>query len=285
VVGDYGELPPGDLPSGSSVPVRLDLDYSLAMSLQQVPKDAPAYLLQARSWNKEQATALARALGITGDVVDQGGGSFRVTGGGDLYISGNLVQYIGGQNPATPSTGSLGSDDALVQAARAWLIRYNLVGSNPGSGTVVSRDDAARQALVRIKPAEPQSILSAIPSATVSLGPGGAVVEANVRWPGSLQRSNYGLRSAEDLWNDASQGRGYIEIPAESLPAGSGAVSGTVSVTAAGLAYPTAGNPEDQQYLVPLVVFSGHATISGASGQVPVRIYVPAVEAQAAPRG
>lgn len=285
-VGDFGELPPGDVPSGSSVPRPLELEYTLNMNVNQIPKSAPVYQLDARTWTQQEAANLAKALGITGAVQDQGGGSYRVSGGGDLYISSGLVQYIAGPaSAATPDTGRLAPNDTLIQAARTWLTRHNLAASNVGSGVVVSRDESAGQALVRIKPSQPETILSAVPSATIALSGSARVVEANVRWPGAMPSSSYGLRSGAEMWEDVLRKRGFVEIPADSVPGGSGALTGQVSITGVSLAYTTAGLPGEDQYLVPLVVFTGQANLTGGSAPVPVKIYVAAVGAQTTPRG
>ncbi len=287
VIGDYGELPSADIPSGTPGARRLKLDYHLNLSLQAIPQQAPVYLLETRTWKKADVEQLAQSLGITGDVTDQGNGSFSASGGvGNLYISNSLVQFIATPNNAgTPTSGTLPGNDSLVQTARNWLIQQNLLGAAIGPGSVINRDEQQHLAQIQVKPVEPDQILSAIPSANVTVNASGDVLEAYVRWPASMPRSTYGLRSAADLWADASQGRGYVEIDDSSLPAGSSALTGQATITATSLAYTTAGAPETKQYLVPLVVFEGQATVDGVDNPIPIKIYVPAVGAQAAPRG
>ena len=278
LVGDYGALPPADIPSGSSGGGQVRLTYHLNMSLQQVPQQAPVYQLQPRVWSADDAASLAKSLGITGDVQDQGNGSFRASGNGELYISNSLVQYIapsGGASGTPTSGGELPDNGTLVQTARGWLVEQDLLGASIGPGTVTSRDETNGVAQVQFKPVEPDTLLSAIPSANVTIGSSGAVTEAFVRWPAAMPRSTYGLRSASALWSDASSGRGYIEINN-----GGAAVSGDATITSASLAYTTAGDPGTQQYLVPLVVFSGQV-----SDGTPIKIYVSAAGAQSAPRG
>jgi hypothetical protein len=278
LVGDYGSLPAADIPSGSSGGGQLQLSYHLNMSLQQVPQQAPVYQLQPRVWSADDAASLAQSLGITGDVQDQGNGSFRASGNGELYISNSLVQYIapaGGASGTPTSGGQLPDNGTLVQTARGWLLEQDLLGASIGPGAVTSRDEANGVAQVQFKPVEPDGLLSAIPSANVTIGASGAVAEAFVRWPAAMPRSTYGLRSASALWQDASSGRGYIEINN-----GGAAVSGDATITSASLAYTTAGDPGTKQYLVPLVVFAGQV-----SDGTPIKIYVSAVGAQAAPRG
>lgn len=283
VVGDFGELPSAEMPSGSSVPRPLDFDFRLDMSLQQIPTEAAAYQLLPREWSEDEVANLASQLGLTGEVTARGAGSFQVTGNGELYISGNLVQVI---TAAEAAAGEALPDDAqAIEIARAWLLEHQLTGANTGAGTVIARNDDAGRVLVRMKPLDPDMILAAIPSASVTIGPGGTVIEANVRWPGAFVQSVYGLRDAESLWQDASNGLGYIEVDGDLLPEGQGAVVGEVVVTGTDVAYTTAGSPETQQFLVPLVVFLGQATIEGSAQTVPVSIYVPAAGAEAGPRG
>jgi hypothetical protein len=288
LVGDYGELPSADIPSGTPGSSRLQLEYHLNMSLQEIPQQADVYQLQPRDWSQADVENLAKSLGITGDVEDQGNGSFKASGNGDLYISRSLVQYIapkGGASGTPTSSQALPSNDALVQTARGWLIQQNLLGAAIGPGTVVNRDEKQNVAQVQVKPVEPDQLLSVIPSANVTLDGGGNVLEAYIRWPASMPRSTYGLRSAADLWGDASKGAGYIEIDDSQLPTGSNALQGQATITSTSIAYTTAGAPETKQYLVPLVVFEGQATVNGADAPIPIKIYVPAVGAQAAPRG
>ncbi|HET7037059.1 MAG TPA: hypothetical protein VFI42_15345 [Thermomicrobiaceae bacterium] len=280
--GAFGELPPADIPTGNAAGRQMSLDYRLDMSLQQVPQSAPVYELQPRKWTSDDVGALAKSLGLTGEVSDQGG-AFRVSGGGELYVAGNFVQYIAGAETATPTTAPLPDDDTAVQTARSWLVQHDLVGANLGAGQVVARDESAGKVQVRIKPADPDTILSATPSATVTLGPGGQVQEADCRWPGDTQQASYGLRAADDLWSDAQQGQGYLEVDPNALPSGN--LQGTATITGASIAYTIAGSPSGVQYLVPLVVFNGQATFQGEGTPVPVKVYVPAVSAQSAPRG
>lgn len=286
LVGDYGNLPSADIPSGTPGSRRLNLTFHLNMSLSDIPQQAPVYELQPRTWTQADVETLAKSLGITGKVTDQGNGSFSVTGNGSLYISSSLVQYIAAQASGTPTTNQpLPQNTALVQTAREWIIRQNLLGATIGPGTVISRDENLNIAQVQFKPVEPTQLLSAIPSANITINGAGAVIEAYIRWPASMPRSTYGLRPASALWSDATTGMGYIEVDDSALPAGTGALPGDVTITSTSIAYTTAGAPETKQYLVPLVVFEGQATVTGVSNPIPISIYVPAVAAQSAPRG
>ncbi len=281
--GEFGDLPAPEMPSGNPVNRRLSLSYRLDMSLQQIPGAAPVYQMQPKVMTLEQVTDLARQIGVTGDIVDQGSGSFRASGGGNLYVTENLAQYIA---EANPPAGELPADDALIQSARSWLLSHNLLGgADIGPGSVQDRNKDAERATVVFKPIEPEHILSAIPSATVTIGTDGSIVEANVQWPASLRKASYTLRSADDLWADAGAGRGYVDIDPQLLPEGSKQLIGVATARSVSLAYTVAGNTAANQFLVPLVVFEGQAKINDVDAPVPVRIYVQSVSQQVAPRG
>lgn len=284
IVGDFGDLPAAEMPTGNSAGRPISLDYRLDMSMQLVPQQAAVYEISHRSWTLDEVTALADALGLTGEVVDQGGGSYRVSGGGSLYVTGDIVQYAA-DPAAEPVPGPLPTDDILIQSAKTWLIKHQLVGADAGPGRITLRNTDMGLATVVIKPVEPEGILSAIPSASVTVAADGTVVQADVRWPAALRTSTYGLRSPEALWDEVRGGRGYLELDPGLLPTTQGALQGSATITSASIAYTLAGTPGMKQFLVPAVVFSGQAQIEGADQPVPVKVYVPAVSAQAAPRG
>ena len=283
LVGDFGELPPGDMPSGSPAEA-LSMQFNLNMSLQAIPSQAPAYQMHRRQWTMADVQNLASRLGIDADVVDQGGGSFRAEGGtASIYISPTTIQYV---RPSTSDTvPQIPGNDQLVQMARTWLVDNGLTGADVGSGRVLDRDESSGKAFVLLKPVEPADIISATPSAGVTVRGDGVITEASINWPSSLSASTYGLRSAEALWADATQGRGFVDINANDLPPNFQGASATVNITGGGVAYTIAGSPQGTQYLVPVAVFSGTANVEGGSGAVPVRIYVQAAAAQAVPRG
>jgi outer membrane biosynthesis protein TonB len=275
IVGEFGELPPGNMPSGDPS-ITGGFQMNLNMSLQNVATQAAAYRVNPRQWSLEEVQSLASRLGVQADVVDQGGGSFRAEGPeASIYISPMMTQYI---RPASDG-GALPGNDQIIQTARSWLVENGLVGADAGSGRVVDRNEDGGRATVEVKPVDPPEVISATPSARVTVQGDGTVVEATISWPGSLQASTYSLRSAQALWSDASQGRGFVDLP----PSYQGA-SGTITITGSRIAYTVAGSPQGAQYLVPIVAFSGTATTSGGDS-TSVNIYVQAAAAQAVPRG
>lgn len=283
MVGDFGELPSGDMPSGSPAD-SLNLEYRLDMSLQSLPAEAPVYEIQRRAWSAEGVQELANRLGIQGEVVDQGNGSFQVDGEtASLYISSTVVQYVqsAAPNPGPPLPG----DDELAQMARNWLTQNGLTGADTGPGQVLDRDEETGRAYVQVKPVEPQNLISATPSAGITILGDGTVTEAMINWPEALQASNYGLHSPDQLWSAIQQGRGFIDIDANALPGDFQGRNGTITATSASIAYTVAGSQQGSQYLVPVAVFSGTANIEGVENPIPVEMSIEAVSAQTSPRG
>jgi hypothetical protein len=284
LTGDFGELPAADMPSGSPADA-MNLTFNLDMSLQAVPSQAPVYQMQRRSWTADSAQQLATFLDIEADVIDQGNNSFRAEDEtASVYVTSTLVQYIRSVSPEDEIP-ALPANDTLQQVARRWLLDHHLVGADIGPVEVVHRDEDSGIAYVLVKPVEPPNIIAATPSAGISVRSDGAVVEAMIHWPQSLRSSTYGLRSAESLWEDARRGQQFVDINPAALPADFAGRSGTVTITSASIAYTVAGSSVGEQFLVPVVVFSGNASIDGMDAPVPVQIYVQAVGAQAAPRG
>jgi hypothetical protein len=283
VVGEFGELPAGDMPSGSPAEA-LSLQFNLNMNLQAMPAQANAYQIQRPQWSLEEAQNVAGRLGIDGEVVDQGGGSFRAEGSSaSLHITPSNIQYVRSSSPE--GVPELPDNDTLVQMSRSWLTDNGLVGTGVGSGQVLDRNPEAGNAYVLLKPSEPAEIISGTPSASVFVRGDGVVTEASINWPAGLSGSTYSLRPAEDLWADAISGRGFVNIRASDLPANFQGASATATITNGGIAYTVAGSPQGTQYLVPVAVFSGTVSVEGSGGDVPVRIYVQAAAAQAVPRG
>jgi hypothetical protein len=278
--GEFGALPPVEIPSGG-LARPLTLSYELGLSLDDIPSEGDVYQLQWPERTADDVTALATALGITGDVADQGDGVFSVDGdGGSLYAAPDVVQIS--LDPA-PANGGLADDATSIDAARTWLLDNGLVGDDIGDGSVISKDANAARATVYFSTDAASPLLAAYPSARVTVGPGGAIYEAYVKWPVDYAVATYQLVSAEDLWAAVQAGQGYLEADLSSIP-GEGPVSGTLTVTSVSLAYSTADG-DDGEYLAPIVVFSGEAVLDDSGASVPVSVYLPAVAGQSAPRG
>jgi hypothetical protein len=273
-------LPPAEVPSGG-LARDLSLQYELGVGEDAIPSDAPVYLLQWPERTADDAAALAQRLGVVGEVITEGEGVYRIEGdGGSLYVTPNTLQFVGNVR----TQGTLEDDATLAANAQAWLLDNGLVGPEVDSGAVGSRDDAAGRATVTFAPVDPAPLLAAYPSARVTVGPGGVVFEAYVRWPAGYAIATYPLRSADELLNALAAGQGFIEADLSEVP-GEGALSGTMVITDVTLAYSTAGSGTGSEFLVPVVVFSGEAELVEVGVTVPITIYLAGASSESAPAG
>ena len=277
------QLPPADLPTTNEQGLSFRLESTLTVGFAGISSEAPVYRLIPPRPTLEQTEALAERLGITGAVDDRGEGTFAVSGGGDLFITPGLIQYI---SASPTSAGEAPADEEAVALARNWLRDSCLFPPDLGSGKVVSRTTESARVVVLFRPAEPETLLAAYPSITVSVGPGGSVLEASSRWASILREERHQLRPAEDAWRQIERGEGYIEVTfgEEKVPQGSEVV-GTAEYSSIGIAYTTAGLPGEDQYLEPVFVFSGRVTPEGADTSYPARAFVPALADSGSPVG
>lgn len=279
-VGEFGTLPPAQVVSGG-LARSVELSFELAMSLDAVPSSATAYRLYWAGWSADEAASVAAKVGITADV-EGASGSFEVVGeGGQLYISRTVVQYV---NTRQPVGGLLEDNATVIENARIWLANSGITAGNVGAGSLIGRDDAAQRAVILFKPVSPTPLLAFYPSATVTIGPGGDVREANIRWPDGYDTSEYDMRPANEIWNDILAGEGSIEADLTDLP-GSGPVTGTLTVYDVSIAYSFGVADDGSEYLVPLIVFSGEIFAGEYGLSIPASVYIQGVYGQSAPRG
>ena len=280
VVGDFGQLPPIQIVSGG-LGRSIELEYVLDAASFAAPELAPVYEIQWKLWSADDLAMIAENLGIDGDVEDNGGDNFQ--------LSGTEAQMFTGPTPTGPPifqyetlaerlAEPLPDDATLVELSYSFLVDGGII-PDAGEGVVVGRDDDAGVAIVEFKPVEPSPLLAALPAASVTLGPGGVVQSADVRWPADYAESDYGLRATSALWNDVLAGEASMDADLSAVP--DGATIGTFTVTDIGTAYSLAGF----DYLAPLVVFYGDVYFSEVDMTVPMRIYVQAVAGQDTPAG
>ncbi len=277
------QLPPADLPTTNEQGLSFRLESTLTVGFTGISSEAPVYRLVPPAPTADAAATLAERLGIDGEVDDRGEETFVVSGNGDLFVSPTLIQYISA-DPA--GEGNSPDDDEAVALARDWLREACLFPPDLGDGTVVSRTGESARVVVLFRPAEPEPLLAAYPSVTVSLGPGGTVLEASSRWASILREERHQLRSAEEAWRQIERGEGYIEADfgEESFPQGSEVV-GTAEYTSIGIAYTTGGLPGEEQFLEPVFVFTGRVTPKGSDQSYPARAFVPALADSGSPVG
>jgi hypothetical protein len=282
--GEVAEkLPPPDLPTTSQQGYTFNLDASLKAETKKVPTEAPVYEMNRNKMTKAQAQKLADKLKIGAKVKARGKDGFTASGDGELFISPDVIQYQSGNEP---KEGKLPTDDDAIANARKWLRGSGLTPPDLGEGKVVSRVEQANVVVVIFTPVEPDGLLAAYPSITVTMGPKGTVVEASKRWADIQPGDTYQLRSAEDAWKDIQAGEAYIEadLTDADFPAGAD-VSGSVTYNDISIGYTTAGPPGGTQYLEPVFVFKGRVRIEGKDGTYAIRAYVPALANSGAPVG
>lgn len=277
------QLPPADLPTTNEQGLSFRLESTLTVGFTGISSEAPVYRLVPPDPTAETTAALAERLGINGQVDDRGEGTFVVSGNGDLFVTPALIQYI---SAAPAPEGEPPDDEEAVALARDWLRESCLFPPDLGTGTVVSCTEESARVVVLFRPAEPEPLLAAYPSITVSLGPGGTVLEASSRWASILREERYQLRSAEDAWRQIERGEGYIEVTFEEevFPQGSEVV-GTAEYSSIGIAYTTGGLPGEEQFLEPVFVFTGRVSPEGSDQSYPARAFVPALADSGSPVG
>ena len=276
------QLPPADLPTTSEQGYTFRIESTLSVGFEGISTEAPIYRLIPPSPTAEMAQALAEQLGIGGEVDDRGQGVFVVSGNGDLFVTPALIQYI---STAEAEGGELPDDEESIAVARDWLRRSCLIPPDLGKGRVVSRTTEIARVVVQFSPVEPDPVLAAYPSITVSVGPAGVILEASSRWASIIREERYQLRPAEEAWRQIERGEGYIEADfGEAFPQGS-EISGTAEYSSIGLAYTTAGLPGEEQFLQPVFVFSGRLTPADSEDAFPARAYVPALADSGSPVG
>lgn len=277
------ELPPPDLPTSNQQGYQFQIDSTSKIDLNAVPREAPVYKLNWKEPTQRRTERIAEKLGIEGEVNDRGNGSFDIQGEDELYVSSGLVQFY---SPNQPEEGELPDDDAAIGFAREWLRTAGLLPNNVDNGTVVSRSEETNRVIVQFMPLEPENLVAAYPSAVVTIGPNGEIIEASVRWPEIDRFDIYQLRDPKDAWAEVSSGEAFLDIQ---LPDGvaddEGVVNGKATYSSVEIGYTTAGLPGGEQYLQPVYIFVGRFVPEGSDSSYRIRAFVSAVANSGAPVG
>lgn len=277
------ELPPPDLPSSNQQGYQFQIDSSSKIDLDAVPREAPIYRLNWKAPTERRIQRIAEKLGIKGDVNDRGDGSFDIQGDQELYVSSGLVQFY---SPDQPAAGDLPDDEAAIGFAREWLRTAGLLPSNVSDGSVVSRSEQTNRVMVQFTPLEPENLIAAYPSAVVTIGPGGDVIEASVRWPEIERFDLYQLRDPKDAWAEVSSGEAFLDVQLpEGIADDQGVVKGNATYSSIEIGYTTAGLPGGDQYLQPVYIFVGRFVPEGSDSSYRIRAFVSAVANSGAPVG
>jgi hypothetical protein len=277
------ELPPPDLPSSNQQGYQFQIDSDSRIDLDAVPREAPVYQLNWKEPTQARTERIAENLGIEGEVNDRGNGSFDIQGDQELYVSSGLVQFF---SPDQPEEGDLPDDETAIGYSREWLRTAGLLPNNVNEGAVVSRSEETQRVIVQFIPLEPGNLVAAYPSAVVTIGPGGEVIEASVRWPVIDRYDIYQLRDPRDAWAEVSSGEAFLDVQ---LPEGvaddQGVVAGRATYSSIEIGYTTAGLPGGEQYLQPVYIFIGRFVPEDSDSSYRIRAYVSAVANSGAPVG
>jgi hypothetical protein len=272
-MGDFGELPSPLLPSGGPASA-LDLSYQLDMSLTDLPSTATVYQILWPSFSLSDAETAAANLGITGAVIEEAPGAFRAGDDfGALYVSPREVNY----SAFVDNDGEVLPDQATaIQIGLEWLGTTALLGVAIGEGSVVAVEEETGVMVVEFRPAEPAPNLAPTPSAVVTIGRDGVVLNARLQWPQDYAVSDYGLAAPDQIWQAVNNETGYLEADLTNLT-GEGSLSGTMTITGYSVAYTLAGS----DYLSPVIRFEGIVRLDETSEEVPAAVSVPAIYHQA----
>lgn len=274
--GDFGFLPPAQLPSGGAAS-RLTLSYQLGMSLEALPTSGTVYELIWPSYTFDDVVLARDQLGLGGDVIEEGVGVYRVEGDvGSLYVSpAEIVYYSAGGAAA----GELPGDGEAIDNAWEWVSLSGFIPGEMDGGEVVARDEDSGRVVVKFRPVAPQPNLAPNPAATVTIGPGGTVLEVRIAWPSSMTPSEYGYTDPLAIWEAIQAGQGFLEADLSSIFA-TGPLSGTATIYDYWTAYTLAGSPGGGQYLVPVIRFEGTARIDQTGDEITIFVSIPVVWAQ-----
>lgn len=274
---ELGEsLPAADLPSMNPQGHVFELSSTFEGSFDGVPKEAPVYKLELSSYTIEQATDIAKAIGIEGDVNDLGQNTYTVQDrAGQLYVAQGRVQYI---SSARVDDGDLQDDATAMATAREWLRQANMLPADVGDGEVLARSETPKRIVVGFKPLVPKPLISAVPMVSATMGANGQVVEASNAWAQISQHDTYQLRGADFAWEEVEARRAWVDasLPTDTWTPGS-TIGGSVVYNQLSLAYTSSGIPGEKQYLQPVYVFQGQMSPDGSDKKFTAKAYVPAL--------
>lgn len=270
------QLPAADLPTMNEQGFLFELDSSWTGSFDSVPREAPVYQMIVPSHDAESVAQIASRLNIEGNVEDEGGGTFEVTGEtGTFFVTGGLGQY---SSTIEIPEGDLPKDEQAVAFAREWLRQTQLLPADVGEGEVIARIEEPARIVVSIKPIRPENLLSEYPSITVIMGPEAVVLEASFRWSDLSTTDTYSLRPVDQAWTEVAEKRSYLETDVPEGVAEPGTtITGQAVYDQVSIGYTTSGIPGEAQYLQPVYVFTGTLTPAGSDDSFPITAYVPAL--------
>ncbi len=268
------QLPSVDLPTMNAMSYRFELDSTWDGS-GGTPKELPVYTFSPVNYTEEQVQQIAETLGIEGEITSQGDGIFTIVGDGSIYTTPGLLQYV---SSAEAPDEDLPGDSEAIASAREWLRTSNLLPANSGDGEIAATIETPARKIVAFKPSNPSPLLATTPGITVTVGPGGTVLEARISWANIEQGDMFRLRGEQDAFTEISSRQSYLDVtlPEDQFPQGS-LINGTASYDTVSIAYSTSGAVGEQQYLQPVYVFEGSVKPEGSEESFAITAYVPAI--------
>ena len=273
----FGMLPPVQ-PFGDAPPFALAYERSGPFT-----GGAAAADVFRITWAKPsvaEVDTLARRLGIMG-VVREKAGVFTATGNGTLTVEARGMTYLPPM-PLPATTVSLTDERAAASAARGWLLARDLLPSDVGTIDVRYGGDDVD---VIFHPRALPDLLSITPGVRVRLGLDGTIRGFTKAWPVELVPGGYELVSLDQAWAALpTVAQVELRLPSGSVnPPPDSTANVLIDNVSVAYAYASSGTGAD--YLQPMYVFRGNATVPGVGVPVPVRAAVPAVRDTKRPAG
>lgn len=273
----FGTLPP--VAPFTTQPPNLALTYELSGPLTGGAPTADVFRVTWAAPTVAQVDGLARKLGLTGPVRQPKAGTYTVDGNGKLTVDARATFYV--PVGAMVSAAPFSDEKAAVSSARGWLASHDFLPPDAGPVDVQRGPDYTD---ITFHPRTLPEILSGSPGVRLRIGEDGGVREVNRAWPTLLTPGAYDLIPLDTAWQQAPQ-RGVTEIQ---LPSGVTVPPNTAAravIDNVSVAYTLATASNGNDYLQPVYLFSGKATIPGQTAQADVRVAVPAVRDAQQPAG
>ncbi len=228
-----------------------------------------------------EVDTLARRLGVTG-LIREKGGVYTVTGNGTLTVEARGTTYIP-PAPLPAATVPLTDERAAASTARGWLLTRDLLPADVG---LVDVRYGADDVDVIFHPKALPDLLSITPGVRVRLGLDGTVRGFTRAWPSELVPGAYELVPLEAAWASlpASAQVSMSLPPGAANPPPESVANVLIDNVSVAYAY-ASGGTAGADYLQPMYVFRGVATVPGVGVPVPVRAAVPAVRDTKRPAG
>lgn len=276
------QLPPVDLPTMNALGYVFELD-SAWEGTATTPEELPVYEFSPTTYTEEQVAQIADSLGIEGEIEAQGEGTFTVAGNGSIFTTPGLLQFV---SDAEAPDEDMPDDGAAIAFARDWLRISGLLPANSDDGAVIATIESPARKIVEFKPAAPSPLLSSTPGITVTIGPGGTILEARISWASMSEGDVYQLRPVDEAFNQVATRLSYLDVtlPEDQFPQGS-TITGTATYDEASIAYSTSGVQGEMQYIQPVYVFEGTVAPEGSEDNYDIVAYVPAIVTSLQPVG